>query len=400
MLVTASVARELPRVDPAKVGLDAKKIARIDRAVQAFIDKGQVAGAITLVARRGKIAHFSALGKSDIKNNRPMRRDTIVTMYSMTKPITTAAAMILWERGRIDLDAPVARYLPRFEGLRVYQEGGEPVEPRRPPTVRDLMRHTSGLTYGFFDDHPVDKLYLEAELTGKVSADAYLDAVTQLPLKAHPGELWDYSISTDVLGRLVAKVSEQTLAAFFHENIFDPLDMSDTGYTVPEHKLDRLSAIHGMDDDDKLIGEVDRETALTEPGWHPGGHGLYSTARDYLRFCQMLLNEGELHGTRILKAQTVRLMGANHVDPAVLPIGIGSERPGQGFGLGFSVVIDPHESNPGAVRHEIGWGGAASTHFWISPDDDLVVIALQQFRPYTFKLEHTIKPLVYGAITD
>jgi len=401
--VTRAKAQELPVSAPGKTGFDAAKLQKVDNAAQRLVRQKKVAGAVVLVARNGKISHFEAYGKRDIANNLPMRRDTIFRIYSMTKPITTTAAMMLWEEGKFKLDDPVSKFIPAFAGIKVQSRNaaGEAqlVAPERAVTVRDLMRHTSGLTYGW-GRTAVDQQYKAAGILNR-SRDLkqWTESLAKLPLKFQPGSTFEYSVSIDVLGRLVEIWSGKTLDVFFAERIFTPLDMKDSGFFVPQDKLQRFAACYkpgasGVE----LLEAVSTSRYRNKPVWLSGGGGLVSTARDYARFLIMLAAGGELNGKRLLKTGTVKLMTRNHVPDKALPIGVGDRRIGVGFGLGFSVRMEPHKGDPGSTAGECRWGGAASTHFCFSPEKGYVIIALEQYMPFSRKLEAAVKPLVLDAL--
>ncbi len=399
-------AEELTRATPQSVGLSADGLREVTKACEDLVRRKECAGTVVGVVRHGKLVYLQAVGFRDIENAVPMTTDTIFRIYSMTKPITTTAAMMLWEEGKFGLDDPVSRYIPEFRNVRVWggEDGdGNPVllPPKRPITIRDLMRHTAGLTYGFYGNTAVDRRYLQANLLDRNSTpEQFIRKLTRIPLLYHPGERWHYSVSVDVLGCLVEKVSNQPLDLFLKERIFDPLDMRDTGFYVPEQKLGRF-AVNYTRRGESLVA-IDRpETSpyRRKPSFPSGGGGLVSTARDYLHFCAMLLNGGELFGRRILKPDTVRLMTTNQLGD-IGYIGIVERRVGVGFGLGFSVVVKPGLWDRHAVKGEYGWSGAASTHFWISPTHDLAVVALHQRMPFTNILQQTVKPLVYRAVKE
>ena len=402
---TAS-AQQLPTATPQEVGLSPEKLAGIEPVVQAFVDDRKVAGAVTIVARRGKVVHRESLGVTDVKTGKPMKTDAIFRTYSMSKPVTTVAAMILWEEGRFKLDDPVAKFIPEFKGLKVYSGGGDAeanlAEQKREMTIRDLMRHTSGLSYGIFSNTPVDKLYREKGVLGRDDLKEMVRKLGQIPLLYQPGTKFHYSVSTDVLGRLVEVISEKTLDEFFRQRIFRPLGMKDTRFHVPKLELDRFASNHGLNDKGELaVTDAPATSRYRRPSaFLSGGGGLVSTADDYMRFCLMLQGGGEFGGKRLLREKTVKMMTSNQLPDVAHPIGMGGgKREGVGFGLGFSVRTAKSTGRTAPVG-EYGWGGAASTHFWISPKDELIVIALQQFMPYSGRLETAIKPLVYGAIVD
>ncbi len=405
LLAVASftTAGELPTARPHDVALDADKIQKAHDAVQGLIDKKEMAGAVVAVARKGKVVMFEAFGESAFGSGKPMKRDSIVRIYSMTKPITSVAVMILVDAGKIGLDDPLSKYLPEFKEVRVHTgKGDETVEAKREITIRDLLRHTSGLTYGVFGNTPVDDLYKKAGLLNRDETLADMVAkLGKLPLLYQPGTRWHYSVSTDVLGRVVEVVSGQGLDEFFAERIFKPLDMNDSGFFVPADKLDRFTAVQGIDARDKALQvteTVAKSRYRNKPKLLSGGGGGVSTARDYLRFCQMLLNGGELDGVRILRKETVAEMTRNQLpEEAMKAKNGGNAEVGDGFGLGFGVRVGKDDPVVGRAVDEYYWGGAASTHFWISPRQDLIVVALEQFMPNRPKLQQAIKPLIYQA---
>ncbi len=385
-------AGEISVCPPSDVGMTPEKLGQISVAVQELVDKEKIAGASVLVARKGKVAFFETFGMMDKEAGKAVDEETIFRFYSMTKPITSVAAMMLYEQGAIKLDDPVSKYLEPFKGLKVYDESGEHVEATREMTVRDLLRHTSGLTYGFFGNTAVDKMYRkEGVLDKKTSLNDMAEKLGKIPLLHQPGTKWHYSVSTDVLGHLVEKVSGEPLDEFFQRRIFKPLSMKDTAFYVPEQKADRFAACYGPTKGKGLkLSDNPRESRFLEkPGLLLGGGGLVSTVGDYLRFCSMLLNKGELDGKRLLLAETVEMMTKNQLPAS-------ANWKGQGFGLGFSVRITEEKYGAG----EYGWGGAASTHFWIHPKQELIVIALSQLMPFSGQLQKAVKPLVYESIVD
>jgi CubicO group peptidase (beta-lactamase class C family) len=398
-------AEELPRAAPKDVGLSADKLDKVKAAVQAAVDKNRTAGVVVLVARRGKVAYLESFGKRDVEADKVMPTDALFRIHSMTKPITTVAALILYEEGKVKLDDPVSKYLPEFKGLRVHAgKGEETVEARREMTVRDLMRHTSGLTYGMPNGSPVDKLYIANKIEDP--RDSLADMVAKLgklPLQYQPGTRFHYSVSTDVLGRVVEVISEKPLDEFLQDRVFKPLDMTDTGFVVPDGKLDRFAASYrpGEKGALKLLDAPATSRYRTPRKYLSGGGGLVSTARDYARFCQMLLNGGHLHGTRLLRAETVREMTSNQLPAEALPMTLGGfPQPGLGFGLGVSVRLEAKAPKPDPGAGEYGWSGAASTYFWVAPKSELVVIVLQQVEPFDFGLQLALKPAIYAALEE
>ena len=327
LLLAAAQAKEIPSVKPEEVGVSSAKLAQMQTAAQKMVDEEKIAGIITLIARHGKVCYFETDGHQDREAGKLMQRDTIFRIYSMSKPITSVAAMILCEQGKVLLDEPVENYIPEFRGLRVYAEP-EPAPTKRKVTVRDLMRHTSGFTYGIFGNTPVDQMYLREGVLGSHDLKEMVGKLAGIPLLNQPGTQWHYSVSTDVLGHLVERVSGQTLDVFFAENIFQPLDMKDTGFYVPQAKHARFSQCYGPNPEGGLkpTGELGADGYLRPRTFFSGGGGLVSTARDYLRFCQMLLNQGKLGDVRILEPETVAMMTRDQ-----LPSGVSV-----GDGVGFA----------------------------------------------------------------
>jgi CubicO group peptidase (beta-lactamase class C family) len=393
-------AEILPGARPEEVGLSGEKLARIVPAVTKLVTDGSISGAVTVVARRGKVAHFEAVGLRDIAAKRAMEKDTVFRIYSMTKPVTAVAALILVEEGKLDLDAPVSKYIPAFKDLTVLVEGRR-VEPKREMTVRDLARHTSGLTYGYFSRTSIDQMYFKVGvLDDKGDLPGMIEKLSKLPLLYHPGQRWHYSVSCDVLGRVVEVASGKTLDRFMKTRIFDPLGMVDTGFHVRKDALPRFATNYGPGRnrlsvlDDPATSRYRRPATLLL-----GGQGLVSTARDYLRFAQMLLNGGVLGKTRILKASTVKAMTTNQLDKKLVPIRIGGlPLAGNGFGLGLSVRVDRSPIPPFGTVGEYGWAGAATTSFWVVPSEKLIGMVLTQRMPYSVLPGMTVKPLVAAAI--
>ncbi|MGB2808037.1 MAG: serine hydrolase [Sedimentisphaerales bacterium] len=384
-------AKQIPITSTEDVGMSTEKLAQIKPAVQALIDNEKIAGASVIVARKGKIALFETFGMMNKEAKKPMKPDTIFRFYSMTKPVTSVAAIMLYEEGKLKLDDPVSKYIPEFKGLKVYAESGKHAEQERQMSVRDLFRHTSGLTYGFFGNTPVDKMYRAGSVFDwDSSLQDMIDKLSEIPLLYQPGTKWHYSVSTDVLGYLVQKISGQSLDKFFKTRIFKPLKMKDTAFHVPAKKVDRFAVCYGpnLTGGLRVVDDPNKSRYLKKPSILSGGGGLVSTARDYMRFCQMLLNKGRLDGKRLLRPETVEMMTTNQ-----LPDSVKRGEDG-GFGLGFSVRLKDGKFPKG----EYGWGGAASTHFWISPKDELIVIALSQYMPFSARLENTVKPIVYDSI--
>jgi len=410
-----------PMTKPEAVGMSSERLARIEPAMQKYVDEGKLPGVITLVARRGKVVHFEAIGYQNVADAQPMRKDTIVRLYSQSKPITGAAVLILFEEGRFLLTDPVAKYLPEFEGVRVLTgfEDGEPqTEPARPPiTIQHLLTHTAGLTYDFFPT-PLGGMYREAGVVGAAPGVPYESlaewtaALAELPLQSHPGTAWNYSVAMDVLGRLVEVVSGMTFRDFLKTRIFDPLGMVDTDFYVPPEKLDRFATNYAPTPDGKMTvqDEPSKSPYRSLPKVEMGGSGLVGTAADYFRFAQMLANGGELDGVRILGSKTVELMMSDHLGPDFPPDPLtslfGLLRPGvrslgYGFGLTGFVVTNAALTGLPISNGVFSWGGAATTHFWVDPQEDLVGIVLTQLLPDgTYPIRELMQVLTYQAIVE
>ena len=402
---------------PHEVGLSAERLERISSAAQEFIDEGQLAGAVTVVARRGKVAHFEAYGMMDIEADKPMQKDTIFRIYSMTKPIAAVGVMMLCEEGKLTLDAPASTYLPELSGMQVAQDADAnvftPVETDREMTVQDLMQHTAGLPGAaryMGGNTAVDKLYRKAGLDRlhECNLQELVERLGTIPLLYQPGTKWHYSIAADVLGRLIEVTSGQPFDQFLAERIFQPLGMIDTGFYVPAEKIDRLAGMYGPKPTGGLqtidapaggTGHISKTSFTKEPRFLSAGGGLVSTASDFARFCLMLSDKGTLSGKRLMKAESVELMTRNHLPQHLIPL---DKKPedrygGLGFGLGVSVRVQQTDWVRASQIGEYGWIGGTSTEFWISPQDELISITLAQHIPFS-ALSHTVKPMVYAAV--
>ena len=392
----------LPVGSPGAVGMSADGLARIAPAMQAYVDDGRLAAVMTMVARRGQVVHWEALGTRDTTSGDPLERDDIFRIYSMTKPITSVALMILVEEGKVALDDPLSKFVPEFGDVKVLAAGGDRVAADGPITVEHLLTHTSGLSYGFFGDSSVDALYVEANpLAAAEGLDDFARRVAELPLLASPGTRWNYSVSTDILGRIVEVASGQPFDAFVKARILDPLEMDDTAFWVAEEKRGRFMANYAKVGDALVIADSPTDGQYTRPPNFPsGGAGLTSTASDYIRFAQMLLAGGSLNDVRILAPETVAKMRMNHLPDALVPIELGTfMSPGYGFGLGFAVLLDadasPEPDHNGVYR----WAGAANTFFWIDPEAELVGMVWTQFVEFAaYDIEREFQTLVYEAI--
>jgi CubicO group peptidase (beta-lactamase class C family) len=418
----------LAPASPESAGMSKAALERVEAHVKhRYIEAGRFPGAQLLIYRRGKVVHSSVQGYADLERKVPVKDDTIFRIYSMTKPITSVAFMMLVEEGRVALDEPVAKFIPEWKNLGVFVAGTAPAfltrPPSRPMLIVDLLRQTSGLTYGFQQRSNVDAAYREAKI-GVVDATATLDSMIEtlakLPLEFSPGEAWNYSLSTDVIGYLIGKISGKPFDQFLKERIFDPLGMSDTDFYVPASKAHRFAAcysadpqggmtFHATERKGTLTLQDDPTTSvfLTPPDFVSGGGGLCSTTADYLTFCRALINGGEIDGVRLLGPKTLRLMTSNHLpngmDLPGLSRSLFSEATynGIGFGLGFSVTMDPVKTMIPGSAGEYAWGGAATTSFWIDPAEELITIFMTQVLPSSaYPLRRELRTMVYAAITD
>ncbi|HEY5645897.1 MAG TPA: serine hydrolase domain-containing protein [Pseudomonadales bacterium] len=387
LLSAAALAAQIELVHPSRLGFDAQRLERLPAAMHAMVDRGELSGIVTLVARDRRVVHFQAYGRQDLESGAPMALDTIFRIYSMTKPVTGVAMMMLYEQGKWHPNDPIARHIPEFANLKVFA-GTNPdgslqlVDPAHAPTMGELMSHTAGFTYGLFGDTPVDKLYREDNPLGKPNLQAFIERMAQLPLLYQPGTRWVYSVSVDIQGYLVEKLSGQSLPEFMADNIFRPLGMVDTAFNVPEGKLGRLATVYAYHPTDGLAPRPRDANVTAVPGLASGGGGLYSTAHDYFRFAQMLAGRGEVDEIRILAPATVDLMRANHLSDELLGggFGIGWQRMRPGFGFGYDVAVftDPHAVGSTTGQGTYLWDGAAGTWFWIDPTNDVVFIGMIQ----------------------
>jgi CubicO group peptidase (beta-lactamase class C family) len=399
---------------PQSVGVDPARLDRLHRGMQAFVDRHEAGGIVTLIAREGKVVDVHASGLQDVESRTPMRTDSLFRIASMTKPVTSVAVMMLYEEGKLLLTDPVSKFIPAFKGQRVQasaSEGGaEPAPVRREATIRDLLSHRSGLTYGFLNGGPVGTAYRKNGVpdglaTTTLTLAQAIDALAAQPLVSQPGAAFNYSLSTDVLGRVVEVVSGQSLDAFFRERIFTPLGMKDTGFDVPAAKWSRLATVYSPDGAGGIRPMKDPETfgnTVMSPiagykvpkTYFSGGAGLVSTAQDYARFAQMLLNGGSLDGARLLSPKTIELMTTSHTaDIQAGPI-VGA---GAHFGLGFRVVTDVGATQTLGSPGIYGWSGIYGTMFWVDPREKLVAVMLVQRYPGS-PVATTFQPLVYQAL--
>jgi CubicO group peptidase (beta-lactamase class C family) len=406
--------------DPERLGLCSERLGRIDSWLDGLVESGKLAGASVSIMRRGQVAYAGFVGLADIARGTAMAPDTLIRIKSMTKPLTSVAVMVLYEEGRFELDDPVSRFLPCFANQRVAVGGDarqvETVPALRDITIRDLLTHTSGLTYGFIGKTAVDELYrvhgVDFQLDSMVrdgppnaSLAEMVERAAAMPLLAQPGARWNYSIAADVLGHLVAVVSRQDYPAFVAERITGPLGMVDTSFTVSAAKLPRFAAHYAPGQGGLcLMDDPATSRFATVPTLHSGGGGLVSTVPDYLRFCQMMLNGGALAGTRVLGRKTVQLMTTNHLAGDIATSGTpfqGDAFPGIGFGLGFAVMLDPVRAQILGSAGAYGWTGSASTAFWIDPAEDMAVVFLAQLTPsWIYPIRQQLQVLTYQALTS
>ena len=384
-------------------------LERIEDWMQGYVDSGKSAGMLSLIFRRGEVAQLACHGFADIASARPIRPDTIFRIYSMTKPITSAALMSLMEKGLFELDDAAKRWIPSLADMEVYQQG--PIESDI--TIRQLLTHTAGFSYGFRPDEiPLDRLYAKIwrQRMQDQTLQQLMQSLLELPLLAQPGSLWHYSIATDICGYLVELMSDMPLADYLQKTFFDPLGMEDTAFEVSADKIERFATLYGYTPDEPM---AQLEHNASSPfisaisgipvRLHSGGGGLTSTARDYLRFAQMMLNRGELDGRRILKNETVALMTRNHLPRHLLPLAFNGVAPGAfrgyGFGLGYCINIDPADTAAAGSLGDFAWGGLADTYCWVDPQQQLIGILMQQYMP---SLHHPgrreFRDLVYGAL--
>ena len=405
------------QVKPESVGLSSPRLARMGEHWQRYIDAGKLAGTLTLIARRGQVVYCEPQGHLEIERRRPVTADAVWRIYSMSKPITSVGLMMLYEQGRLQLDDPVHKFIPSWKDQRVFVSGNHPVFVTAPVaramTVRDLLSHTSGLTYGFMERTNVDAAYRKLGVADRTRPGYTLaDMVEQLaglPLEFSPGTRWNYSVATDVVGHLIEVISGQRLDAYLSQHVLEPLGMRDTSFTISDAQVERFAANYERQPDGRLK-LIDDPAASTyrQASLLSGGGGLVSTVHDYYRFTAMMLNRGELDGVRLLGRKTVELMTINHLPGGaelteLAMAGAFTEVPyaGMGFGLGFSVMQSPARAHIVGTPGEHAWGGAASTAFWIDPKEELVVIFMTQIMPSSsYPLRRELRVLSYAAIVD
>ena len=406
---------DLTPAKPETVGFSSERLERLHALMQQTVDQKQIAGIVTILARHGKVVDYRTYGTGDLASGKPIQKDAIFRDFSMTKPVTGVAMMILYEQGKWLPSDPIAKYIPEFAHLKVYNgmdADGKMilVDPDHAPTMRELMTHTAGFTYGFFGDTPVDKMYREANLLASKNLQDFVEKLAKIPLLYQPGKGWTYSMSMDVEGYIVEKLSGQSLPDFFRDHIFQPLGMRDAGFYVPGDKRDRFVTLYRTGEKGELLADPSASRRQgnydVQPPMPSGGGGMVSTAEDYYRFATMLLNSGQLNGNRVLAPATVKLMTSNHAPAELLTgkFGIGSHmlRPGFGYGYNGAVVFDPLEANLSDGKGEYFWDGAAGTWFWVDPTNDVVFVGMIQrmLGPLSPNLEYESRSIVYGALVD
>ncbi|MCY3778753.1 MAG: serine hydrolase [Chloroflexi bacterium] len=399
-------------ISPEVVGISAERLARINVKLQEYVDQAKVPGFITLVARDSEVVHFETCGYRDAENQLPMAKDTIFRIYSMTKPITSIALMMLHEEGKFQLFEPVSRYINAFGTTKVlkgYDYMGQQLIAQDPPmTIHHLLTHTAGLSYGFHFDTPIDDMYRDSIFRSETATlEEKTVGMASLPLRFQPSTAWYYSIATDICGYLVQLLSDMPFEDFLAERIFQPLGMKDTAFHVPADKVERFAKLYQHNIQD---GSFDEYTGTPHIPWHDftkpasapsGGGGLVSTMSDYWQFAAMLLNEGETSDVRIIGRKTLEYMTRNHIKPELLPLAIGfAKMPGRGFGLGFDVIIDAAQTGVLNSDGNYGWSGAAATNFWVDPQEQLVGIIMTQLMDNMLPFQQDFRALTYQALVD
>lgn len=407
LICSPVIAGELEQVEPESVGFSSERLKQIDAFMQGNLEKGWHTGYVSIVARHGKIVHYNALGQYGIDNQKPMGKDAIFRIFSMTKLITAVAAMILYEEGAFQLHDPVSKYLPEFVEQKILRDG-ELVAPRSAMTIEQLLTNTAGLTDGSTGDHPVETAYREAKLSDSTDSNEYTTKVAALPLRYEPGIRYHYSsVGFDLMGIVIERISGQSLEEFFAERIFKPLEMHDSFFNVPEDKLDRVVTNHYWNREEQKLSLLPPEYSRPVTGktlFHAGG-GLLSTAMDYVVFLEMLRNGGSFNGVRILGPKTVQYMMLPRLTQQVRDNGASDYPaahlyPGQNYGLGAGVTTNPEFSQVISSKGEYSWGGIADTKFWIDPQEDLVVVLMAQVMGYAWDLRYMMKVATYQALTE
>jgi CubicO group peptidase (beta-lactamase class C family) len=407
-------ALDMTVVKPETVGFSSERLERLHASLRQTVDNKDLSGVVTILARHGKVVDYWAYGQRDMASGAPMTKDTIFRDFSMTKPVTAVAMMILYEQGKWLPTDPIAKYIPEFAHLKVYKgadSDGKPilVDPDHAPTISELMSHTAGFTYGFFGDTPVDHMYRDAKIFESKNLKEFIDKLAAIPLTYQPGKGWTYSVSMDIEGYIVEKLSGQSLPDFMRDNIYKPLGMKDAGFFVPAEKRSRFATLYVNDDQGKMKpddGKGFGGTYSEQPTLPSGGGGMVSTAEDYYHFAQMLANAGELDGKRILAPASVKLMTSNHLAPSLLTgeygIGMMQMRAGFGYGYNCAVEYDPQTANLPDGKGTFLWDGAAGTWFWVDPTNDVVFVGMiqRQLGKGSPNVEFQSRALVYQALVD
>lgn len=403
---------DLSLAKPETVGFSSARIELLHALMQQVVDRKQLPGVVTLLARHGKIMDYRTYGLRDVASGAPMTKDTIFRDFSMTKPVTGVAMMILYERGKWLPSDPISKFIPEFAHLKVCKgvdAAGNMIleDPIHPPTMQELLTHTAGFVYGFFGNTPVDKAYQQARVMQSKTLQEFIDKLSKIPLAYQPGTQWVYSASMDIQGYIIEKLSGQSLPDFMQEHIFKPLGMKDAGFFVPAEKRSRFVTVYRSNEKGEVVpapgfgGDY-----ASQPTMSSGGGGMVSTVEDYYRFAQMLADGGELNGVRILSPASVQLMSSNHLAPNLLTgqfgIGVQVMRPGLGYGYDCAVEFDPSEANLPDGRGTFFWDGAAGTWFWIDPTNDIVFIGMIQrvLGPDSPNVEYESRPAVYQALLN
>ena len=395
---TALLADSFPIVKPSKQGFSSERLERIGDLSQRYIEEKKIAGMVNLVARNGKIVYYDAKGYRGLDDPRPLKKDSLFRIYSMTKPITSVALMMLYEKGAFQMKDPVSKFIPELKNLTVMNSVGDIVPAEKIMTMQHLMTHTAGFSYGFNPNDVIDKLYIEAELVKATNLDDFVNRLATLPLRSEPGTKWHYSVAVDVMGLVVERISGLTFDVYLQQEIFEPLKMTDTFFSVPEEKRSRFLPNQIWN---AKSGEMN--TVVEYPEWNyedvtlfSGGGGLVSTAYDYLRFAEMLRNGGALNGKRLLSPKIIDFMTSNHV--AALDENMYPGSPGLGFGLGFEIVTNPAALGLLSSVGEYSWSGAAGTLFWIDPVENIVSITMIQLMASPFPISNELRVLTNQAL--
>ncbi|MBT4492379.1 MAG: beta-lactamase family protein [Gammaproteobacteria bacterium] len=403
-------AEKLGTTRPERMGMSSERLERVNDMSRRYVEEGKLAGAITMINRGGKIVHFEAIGNRGADDPRPLEKDDLFRIYSMSKPITAVAAMQLYEQGKFYMDDPVSKFAPELADLKILNEDGEQVPVGEEITMHQILTHTAGLSYGFNPQHPVDKMYNDAKLWEAKDLTEWAEKLAKLPLMYKPGERWHYSVAVDVTGLVIERISGMPFDQYLEKNIFAPLGMDDTFFEVPEDKTDRFLPNHFWNAKAGELGTmpVQNNTAMSDymtVSLHSGGGGLVSSTMDYMRFCEMLRNGGTFNGARILSPKTIKFMTSNHLTKS-LSASTGGEDPiaaafpGVGFGLGFGITLDPVLTQTLGSAGNYSWGGAAGTVFWIDPVEDMIVIGMIQLMGSPWNLRQDLGIAAYQSILE